>query len=161
MQTEDVMKIAASTALGAAQPYILKKVLLPANDQVLIQGIGNFGKMSSLATLATGVTAIALALYGIKSRKAPAILDRGDTQMCLVSYGAAALTAEIIQDYLVDAAPSGTAQRVTAAGPVQIGSMTGARAQSYGRPMNAVSFGNASPMQGEFYPPRTAEGGLY
>jgi hypothetical protein len=113
MDQSEVLKLAGATAVGVAQPVILKKMVLGANDTELIPQLGTYGKTSTVITLATSLGAIGASMYGF-SRNAPRLLKNDENQQMLMAYGIGALVNEVMLTQFMNSTPAtGVGQQLT------------------------------------------------
>jgi hypothetical protein len=96
MEKSTAVKLVAASAVGALQPFVIKKYLITGATDVnyIPQLPYNMGTLSSLVNNGAGVAAIAAAVAGMY-RKGPAMLRQSEVQMMLLAYGVPALAIGI------------------------------------------------------------------
>lgn len=96
METKELAMVGGAAGLGALQPFLIKKYLLPDATPVIAQ-LGRFGSMGSLVNYGLAATAIGLAAVGAYMRKGP--LVNQDYQTIAIAYGVPALVSGLFSDY--------------------------------------------------------------
>jgi hypothetical protein len=109
MEKSTAVKLVAAGAVGALQPFVIKKYLITGtNDTNLIPQLPyNMGTLSSLVNNGASIAAIAAAVAGMY-RKGPAMLRQSEVQMMLLAYGVPALAIGLAMNMgIVSGVPMG------------------------------------------------------
>ncbi len=114
---KEALIMSAAGAAGVAQTFILQKFVEPSTP-MLVPQLGGFGRTSAVVGIVTGVAAMAVGMYSMKTGK---LLRDPRIQYGLMAYGGAALAGGLVSGAAATMAASRAFPRTAAVRAVPVG----------------------------------------